>query len=308
MKKIFDIIPPKKLEREKSSLGQFMKRVLIKITYLLIIIGLNWTGLLAVGETLANFSDIETSQGNIFSAGTLDFSLHSGQSNFVPESKSGNLEPGDEVNRVIQIRSEGNFAFQYIAHTEKILGDEDFCNTLQLRADLKGEEKYQGSLMGFSFPAIEIIDPPGIDTWHFKASLPEGADFQNKICQIKFVFEGWQTNFFDPSSGFFNREEIESYFASTSSNHDNNLHSISEEPLIDEEIVINETSEETPTEEIIEAPIIEEPVIEPNENSQSENSIQSDNLTPTNEEISSSPATIPEDALSELSGNDSSEN
>jgi len=302
MKKFFDIIPPQKLETDKPSLKQFRRR-LIKIICLSIIISLGWAGLLSIGETFANFSDIEISEGNIFSAGTLDFTLHSGQDNFVPESKSENLEPGDEVNRVIQVRNEGNLPFQYTAQTEKISGDDDFCNALQLKADLEGNEIYAGSLMDFTFSAIEI-SKSGIDTWHFKVSLPEDSNFQNKTCKINFVFESWQTNFSDPTSGFFDQEEIESYFASPT----NNPNFTSGDSVIIEGATTDnsgqETPQETPSKETMEesatgeTPVIEELVIDSTENDQSD--------SPINEETTSSPATIPEDTLSELPNENSS--
>lgn len=214
MRKVIDIFPLKKsrrkMEKLAPSLWYFMKRVLIKIVCLLIIVALNWSGLSAIIETFAYLADTETSPENSFTAGILDFSLSSGQDNFVPLEKTLNLKPGDEVNRVIQVKNEGTLPFQYTARTEKISGDDDFCNALQLTADLEGEEKYSGSLMGFSFSPIEISAP--IDTWHFKASL-EDSDFQNKTCQIKFVFEGWQTNLPDFSLGFSDQEEIVSSFA-----------------------------------------------------------------------------------------------
>ncbi len=285
MEKFFDIIPPEKLKIKTPSSRYFMNKAPIKIICLLIIIGLNWTGLLAIGGTLANFSDLETSEGNILSAGALDFSLSSGQDNFVPLQKTLNLEPGDEVNRVIHVRNDGTLSFQYTVETEKILGDDDFCNTLELVADLEGGEKYNRGLMGFNLSAMEIIDPPGIDTWHFKVSLPDSSSFQNKICQIKFVFEGWQTNFLNPSSGFFDQEEIESYFASTSSNPGDNPHFISEEPVIDEEIITDNSNQETITEEIpVQEEVTEEETINDNLEEEVNEEIVSDN---SDEEISS---------------------
>lgn len=185
-----------------------MKKSLIKIVSFLIIISFNWFGFSRISETFANFSDTEISE-NVFSAGTLDFSLHSGQENFVPLQKTLNLKAGDEVNRVIQVRNEGSLSFQYTAYTEKIFGDDDFCNALQLEAVLEGAEKYSGSLMDFNFSPIEISGR--IDTWHFKVLLPENSNFQNEVCQINFVFNGRQT-------GFSDHEKIESYFVAASSN------------------------------------------------------------------------------------------
>ena len=56
----------------------------------MLIIGLNWTGLLAIGQTLASFNDTENSVENVLAVGTLNFSLSTTTDDFV------NLTPEEE--------------------------------------------------------------------------------------------------------------------------------------------------------------------------------------------------------------------
>ena len=92
MPKIFyDIIPPKVIEGMKyeKKLAEIKKldkprprfviwrNFILKITVILLIVGLNWTGLSVVIETLGFLNDTEDSAQNIFAASTLDFSLDS---------------------------------------------------------------------------------------------------------------------------------------------------------------------------------------------------------------------------------------
>ena len=62
-----------------------MKKLLIKFISLFVAIALNASGLLAIGNTFAYFSDIETSNANIYQAGILNFSLDP-QNDFFPTS------------------------------------------------------------------------------------------------------------------------------------------------------------------------------------------------------------------------------
>ncbi|MHA1253609.1 MAG: TasA family protein, partial [Candidatus Helarchaeota archaeon] len=186
-----------------------------KIISLLLIIGLNWTGILAIGQTLASFNDTENSVGNVLSAGSLDFSLSSSQDNFGPRPEVAlNMMPGDSVTREIQVKNEGSLPFQYKVYFEKISGDDDFCQSLQLMAKLDGEIKYDGSLMNFNLSGPIIFSDPE-DDWFFVIYLPYESNFVNKICQFKFVFGGWQDNIESyEESGFSDIEEITSHLAS----------------------------------------------------------------------------------------------
>jgi len=69
-----------------------MNKLSIKFISLVLLVALNASGLLAVGETLAYFSDNENSSSNIFQAGILDMTARSGQGNFV--SGADSMTPG----------------------------------------------------------------------------------------------------------------------------------------------------------------------------------------------------------------------
>ena len=215
-----------------------MKKSLTKIICLLIIINLNWTGLLAIGQTFAYFSDTENSVGDIFQAGVLDMTLRSGQSNFV--SGADSMEPGDQVNRDIYVgKTASSLALKHDVSFEFIDGDADLCDQLDLKisydhyhgppsegyANRDMRLKYNDKLSAladyrdddFEIPHLNDqfdIDPSeGTEQWfYYSIILPNDiADsFQGKVCNFKFVFDGWQTNLPDSSQGFTDTKKIES--------------------------------------------------------------------------------------------------
>jgi len=220
-----------------------MKKLLIKTSCVVLIICLNWAGLSAIGETMAYFNDTENTNTNSLEIGTLDFSLRSGQGNFSPSIKTGNMMPGDSVTRDIYIKKDGSLPFKYQAHSESILGscDEDFYNALELKVWYNYYHtqepsspnyheyrtmalKYSGSLKDFDLINDSDLQIPNShdyfnnsfyqenEHWfYFQISLPSDAlaDLQNKACEFKFVFEGWQDNVDNyGDGGFTDVEEI----------------------------------------------------------------------------------------------------
>jgi len=216
-------------------------RFALRIVVVSLIVCLNWTGLSAVLNTIAYFSDSELSS-SIYEVGSLDFSLRSGQNDFVPIE---DMIPGSSVTRDIYIKKEGSLPFKYRAHSEFVLGscNEDLYNALELKiwynyyiatpTSPNYHEhrvmtlKYDGLLKNFSDfstnpddPDLQIPNPhPYFDNMFYESdehwlysqiTLPNGASttLQNKSCQFKFVFGGWQTDLPDPSSGFSDTEEI----------------------------------------------------------------------------------------------------
>ena len=87
-----------------------MTKSLIKIISILLIVGLNWTGLSAVGTTLAYFNDNEGPQSNAIVAATLDFHLES-TSDFSPE-----VNEGQDTDRYIDVINDGSLSFKYNVH------------------------------------------------------------------------------------------------------------------------------------------------------------------------------------------------
>lgn len=175
-----------------------MNKLILKFTVLLLVIGLNWAGLSAIGETWAYFNDIETAEENTLTVGTLDFSLN--DANF---DKTIGLNEKIFLSSVLT--NAGTLPWQYMAEIEKIEGSDIFCNSLTLEAELNGIEKHDGDLMSFSLPA----SPKTTGTWDFEIRLPISATgiSQGDICTFDFIFKTWQTDVENYGDGGFDDEE-----------------------------------------------------------------------------------------------------
>jgi len=174
-----------------------MKKLSFKNTFLLLIIGLSWLGLSAVGETRASFVDTETSSGNTFTAATLDFSLSS------PGNFSSSVTPTQSSSRNISVVNNGSLGFQYTVQASNFSGDSALCNALNLDANVDGGvSEYNGVLNSFSTGSIVFGLP---EDWVFTVSLTSNdSSLQNKTCNFDFVFNGGQIG----SSGFSDQETI----------------------------------------------------------------------------------------------------
>ncbi|MCK4520490.1 lamin tail domain-containing protein [Candidatus Parcubacteria bacterium] len=182
-----------------------VKTSIFRIVVLLMIIGLNWSGISAIGQTLAYFNDTEISGNTSITIGTLDFSLSS------PGDFSPLATPDQSANRSIDVINDGTLGFQYQVYASDFSGDMDLCNALQLAANLdEGGAEYSGSLTGFTYNAGEFVEP---ENWEFIVSLPSDAspDLENKTCNFKFIFNGVQLG---NCAGFMDIEEIENTISS----------------------------------------------------------------------------------------------
>jgi len=158
------------------------------------------------------FSDTETNTGNTFIAGIIDMAINN-QNPWNETPVYENMKPGDSVSREIQVINVGSNFFKYIAYIEKVSGDDNFCNVLQLTAKLDGEVKYNGNLIGFVVdPSVEFSTLQ--DDWLFIIHLPSDSNFVNRVCGFEFVFKSWQTNFSDSSLGFSDTEVSENQLVS----------------------------------------------------------------------------------------------
>lgn len=210
MSKIFyDIMPPKKImERrkrrvEKTFPEQSMARAPIAFLCLFLILSLNWAGLLAVGETVAYLIDEETSFGNTFVAGDLDFILDS-----PPDFSPHALLAGESATREIDVLNNASNLFKYIVTAKDF--SSPLCNYLTLEANVAGGDpaEYIGPLMAFVFGPTNFGDPTD---WSFKLTLDPNTpeSLQGEVCQFKFIFDGSQTkNDLPFGQGFNDIEEI----------------------------------------------------------------------------------------------------
>jgi|GEM_PF-2551315 len=162
--------------------------------------------------TRAYFSSTVTSEGNVFSAGTLDFDL---QEN-VPVTQPINIDSGDTQQISISLINHGSIGFQYVITTGNFSGSMDLCGALTL--DVSGEgQTYNGNLGDFASATTtadtSVPVPPAISAagdWDFSFTLPDTAseDLQDLTCGFNLVFTGWQTTLPDASQGFSDVEEF----------------------------------------------------------------------------------------------------
>jgi hypothetical protein len=164
-----------------------MNKKLYRIFAILIMTGMNWAGLFAVGNTAAAYFDEEVSQGNIFSAGAIDFLLTSGA--FAPTTTAMSLPPGGSVSKEIgmQMTEESN-PMQYFASSTDLHGDLPFCDTLDARASLSGVEQFHGKLSDLLTSATTTVG-----TWNLNLSSSPSSAFQNSYCSFGIEYNGWQT-------------------------------------------------------------------------------------------------------------------
>ncbi len=180
---------------EPDFLFPLIRKSLVKFTAFILIAALNWAGLSAVIQTIANFNDTEGSPQNIFVAGTLDFSLPS-TPDFSPV-----IMPNATSSRNISLTNDGILGFQYTATTTNATGT--LCNFLNLEAKLDGTTTYIGPLTSFNFNANEFST--STDDWQFTATLTSNSSaLQNKTCKFDFVFDGEQIE----GAGFYDQEII----------------------------------------------------------------------------------------------------
>lgn len=164
-----------------------------------LMIGLNYAGLSAVMGTIAYFNDTEVSDSNSLQAAILDFSVtNQNVGGFI------GVELGEDKESIsVATKTNGSLGIQYKARAEKISGNDNFCNALQLEAS-HSAISYNGALLSFNTATTTAFG-----TWAFEIKLPHTAsDFsQGEECNVDLVFQGWRKDAADFSQSGFNDEE-----------------------------------------------------------------------------------------------------
>jgi len=159
-----------------------MKKSFIKITSLLLITGLSWMGLSAIGDTFAYYSDTETSTNNLYTASSLDFHLVSLQ-DFSPL-----VTPEQTSSRAVDVSNDGILDFEYSVEADHFIGA--LCSHLNLEASLEGSVVYTGPLIGFSYGTIMF---PDAGSWDFVVNLASNdPGLQDQICTFDFIYTATQ--------------------------------------------------------------------------------------------------------------------
>jgi predicted ribosomally synthesized peptide with SipW-like signal peptide len=198
---IYDIMPPKKKPTKKA-----VKREdkFLQIVTLLLAVGVvfNWAGFSGIVGTIAYMNDTESSQGNAFVAGALDFVLGS-PNDFLPSP----LTLGGSASREIEFTNNFNFP-KYKVRTDGFNGE--LCQWLMIEGAVDGGTSISLPLETFISNEINFSEP---DLWSFKLTLPADAPetAEGKTCQFNFIFDGSQIkNDLPFGMGFNDTEEIAS--------------------------------------------------------------------------------------------------
>jgi len=190
-----------------------MKKPLLKIFSVLLAVSLNGSGLFAVGYTAAFYNDTESSEGNTFEAAMLDFSLkNTWAPQCGPQLNNGEGYLGTTLGENMPFMSTltktaGTLPIQYEVRTEKISGDDTFCNALRLDALHTGLGPYSGNLMSYSTATTSTFG-----TFSFVVKLPfmySGVP-HGQECNVDIVFDGWRNDVANKiDSGFSDEERVE---------------------------------------------------------------------------------------------------
>jgi len=146
--------------------------------------------------TAAYFSDTETSEGNSFTATSLDIVLTSDTGSFVPEVA---LTPGDAVSRNFNLANAGGLPVEYDLVYEYVSGDSDFCDALVITP---------ADTLNALLPVL------GSHDFNYQVVLPEGTSstLRNKSCTFNVRANGRQVGL--GGSGFVDTEFVQSTITS----------------------------------------------------------------------------------------------
>ena len=162
------------------------KITLKKFATVALLLTLN-AGFLNISITNAFYNDTESSTGNDFAAGALDFVLT--DSGFDPVAAALNFESGTTTQKTVgmALEPESN-PIKYKASTKNASGDVSFCQGIHLNASLNSENQFTGKLTDFVSTATTTIGD-----WQYDFSMPADSHFYNSVCSFDFEYEGRQT-------------------------------------------------------------------------------------------------------------------
>jgi len=182
-----------------------IRNSIVKIICLLLIIGLNWTGISTIGQTLAGFSDTENSSENIYTAGILD--LEVSPANF--DWQSPLPSPGSNntlATSTMQLTNAGSLDFKFKITVSGLTGD--LCSYLRISTST---EDAAVPLSEFNFQGE--INSGSTQEFNFGIYLSEEANLgphEEKSCNFKFSISAWQKEpeGMNENNGFNDSEEV----------------------------------------------------------------------------------------------------
>ncbi|MDP1707160.1 MAG: lamin tail domain-containing protein [bacterium] len=203
------VVRKRVVRKTTLSVRKARPNALVKFLAVILMVGLNSAGLSSLGYTMGYYNDVETSTGNTFSAGEVDFSL--GVSGWQATSTAISMPPGDITKKEITIDPQDSNPFQYFATSTNFIGDADFCSGLNVTAKLEGDTMYNGPLTG-----LKTATTTTLDSWEFTYTTGVN-NFQNKVCDFDIDYNGWQTRHNYPTyenGGYSDTEKVPNHLAS----------------------------------------------------------------------------------------------
>lgn len=167
-----------------------MKNRIIKLLILLILPLVPYMGI-----TNAQYYDLENSDGNSFSAGSLELELQDEYGGeylgfFFDKEK---LKVDEKISKIINIVKTGSVIFYYHPKFEFVGGKDSVCSELQIIAKKDGGEVYSGSLADFNLVATPVLITGNTDNWEFKLMHEnENEVLQGEHCEFNIVFKASQ--------------------------------------------------------------------------------------------------------------------
>jgi len=201
------------------------------------------------------YFDSEVSKENSFFATSLDFSLRDFEDVLInpPLFNDSDITSGYNSVKKIRLKKDGASDFKYIATFNKTAGDDLLCNALNLKAELGGVTKYNGSLTAFTLVPEVTIGTLGQDDWTLTLSLDNlDSSILNTTCNFELKFKGSQV-ISDGAWGYINEESVSNIITSSSvaSLAPNNLPPEPTLPVIETEPTPPTEVLPTPTEEVL---------------------------------------------------------
>ena len=173
-------------------------RIPIRFVSLALLVALNMSMLLTIGEALAFFNDVEKSETSNFEIGVLNFSLNS-SNDFLP-----NLGESQAISsRTVNVDKDGTLEFKYKVKVENFVGG--LCDYLNLKDDLSNSFQL---LSDYISATTTFSAMPSLVFTANSSSYDESL--QGEICNFDFVFEAWQENLNSNDQGFTDKEIINS--------------------------------------------------------------------------------------------------
>lgn len=196
----------KKLLRSKINQRVFKSMKKIGVMFLVLLFS---SGIYFMGGTNAFQTDNEETIA-IMESGRLDLEVSSSDAALVLASDANDFGPGKEVSRQATVSNNGTMDIKYKVAFEKISGDNDLCDALQLIINDGSADIYNGELSSLDYEFLAVLGVGSNNNYSFKVSLPSDADesLENLSCGFNFVFTGWQSIFADNTQGWSDEEKI----------------------------------------------------------------------------------------------------